>query len=91
MVQICPYVCGERPGLVCGGRESEVLVSYQIAVSQQCSTAVRKQAACCRAWQQGGMELSLEAQCLLEGEWDRPHLYGEFEEYYGHLDPEFWP
>lgn len=34
-------------------REREVLVSYQIAVSQQCSTAARKAAECCRPWQEG--------------------------------------
>lgn len=36
--------------------ESEVLGSYQIAVSQQGSIAVRKGAECCRAQQEGGME-----------------------------------
>lgn len=54
-------------------RESEVLGSYQIAVSQQCGTAVRKGAECCRAWQEGGVEQNLQVQLLLEGELGRPH------------------
>lgn len=69
-----PIFMGERPGYVWGSRKREWGSGLlQIAVSQQCGTAVRKRAECCRARQEGGVEQKPGVQLFLEGELGRPH------------------
>lgn len=69
-----PIFMGKRPGYVWGSRKREWGSGLlQIAVSQQCGTAVRKRAECCRARQEGGMEQKPRVQLFLEGELGRPH------------------
>lgn len=52
------HIYGAKDWALCeeAERASDVLGSYEIAVSQQGSIAVRKGAECCRAQQEGGME-----------------------------------
>lgn len=55
-----PVLIGEDLAVWEGERDSEVLGSYQMAVSQQCSTAARKPAECCRAGRTGAWSKTQE-------------------------------